>query len=271
MLRNDRLPILVQPEYIKKALSAGKHVLAEKPISKDVATATELLDWYNSNIKATTGGPTFTIAENFRFLESFIYASQQIASMGRVLGFRTRVTNMVKPGGKYFETAWRKKPEYQGGFLLDGGVHFIAATRLMLGEDAKPIKASAFTAQLQEHLPPVDTLNATMLLKNGASGTITLSFGTTFTGSEYAVACEQGTVWVSRGKVIVTKDGQEEVREFPDEGNGVKQEIRAWAESLTMGVPNERQSPEEALRDLIFLEACLQSGEKGGLPVELKL
>ena len=41
-----RLPILVQPDFIKKALSAGKHVLAEKPIAKDVATATELLDWY---------------------------------------------------------------------------------------------------------------------------------------------------------------------------------------------------------------------------------
>ncbi|KAF2873781.1 hypothetical protein BDV95DRAFT_488933 [Massariosphaeria phaeospora] len=268
------LPILAQPEYIKKALSAGKHVLAEKPIAKDVATATELLSWYHSNIK----GPTFTIAENFRFLGSYLYATEQIASLGRVLGFRTRVSNMVAPGGKYYETAWRKKPEYQGGFLLDGGVHFIAATRLMLGEAARPVKTSAFTAQLQEHLPPVDTLNATVQLKNGSSGTIALSFGTTFTGSEYAFACEKGTVTVTKDRVTVLKAGKdeskdftEEAERFPYEGNGVKQEIKAWAESLEKGVMNPRQSPEEALKDLELLEAMLKSGEQGGAAVELKL
>lgn len=268
------LPIPVQPEYIKKALSAGKHVLAEKPIAKDVETAKELLSWYNTHIKqsATANSPIFTIAENFRFFDSFIYASQQIASLGRVLGFRTRVTNMIEKGGKYYETAWRKTPEYQGGFLLDGGVHFVAATRLLLGVDAAPAKISAFTAQLQEHLPPIDTLNATVQLKNGASGTLTISFGTTFKGpGEYAVACENGTVTVSKGKVVLTQDGNEHVHEFPEEGNGVKQEVAAWARSLVDGQANPAQSPEEALKDLEIIEACIQSGEKGGAPVELKL
>ncbi|KAF2264734.1 NAD(P)-binding protein [Lojkania enalia] len=262
------LPILVQPDFIKKALLAGKHVLAEKPIAKDVATAIELLNWYNNTIKKPQG-PTFTIAENYRFLDSFVYASQQIPTLGPVLGFRTRMNAMVTPGGKYFETAWRKKPEYQGGFLLDGGVHFIAATRLMLGEAAAPVKTSAFTTQLQEHLPPVDTLNATILLKNGSSGTVSISFGTTFKGSEYAVACQKGTVTVSRGKVTVEEDGKEEVQEFPDEGNGVVQEIKAWAESLIKGDVDPRQSPEEALKDLVFLEQCLRSGENGGAPYSL--
>jgi predicted dehydrogenase len=158
-----------------------------------------------------------------------------------------------------------------GGFLLDGGVHFVAATRLLLGPSAAPTKISAFTAQLQEHLPPIDTLNATVLLKNGASGTFTISFGTTFSGSEYAVAAEKGTVTVTRGKVTVVKDGKEDVKEFPGEGDGVKQEVKAWAESLEKGQPNEKQSPEEALRDLEFLEASFNSGNNGGKPVELKL
>jgi predicted dehydrogenase len=263
------LPILNQPDYIRKALSAGKHVLAEKPIAKDIATATDLLNWYNSNIKGASK-PTFTIAENFRFLSSYAYGAEQARTLGRVLEFRTKVSMSVQPGSKYFETAWRKKPEYQGGFLLDGGVHFIAGTRLLLGKDAAPIKTSAFTAQTQEHLPPVDTLNATVLCKNGASGTISISFGTTFSGSEYAVACEKGVVTVSRGKVTTKNDGKEDVKEFPDEGSGVKAEIAAWAESLVKGEPNPLQSPEEALQDLILLEKCLKSGEDGGAPMELR-
>lgn len=262
------LPILVQPDFIKKALSAGKHVLAEKPIAKDVATATELLAWYKSHIS----GPTFSIAENFRFLSSYDHAAVQLSQLGRVLGFRVRVQNYVKQGGKYFETAWRKKPEYQGGFLLDGGVHFVAATRLILeAGGVKPVTTSAFSSQLQEHLPPVDTVDATVKLSNGANGTISLSFGTTFTGSEYTFAAEKGTVTVSRGKVTVVRDGNEDVKEFPEEGNGVKQEIAAWAKALDEGKPDPKQSPEEALRDLQLLEAMLQSGEKGGAPVELKL
>jgi len=164
-------------------------------------------------------------------------------------------------------------PEYQGGFLLDGGVHFVAATRLLLSGGGEKIKSvAAFTAQLQEHLPPVDTMNSTLLLSNGASGTLSISFGTTDTGSEYLVACEKGSVHVSRGKVTVTKDGKvTEEKEFNDEGNGVKQEIKGWAESLESGKWKEEQSPEEALRDLEVIESALKSGEQGGKPVELKL
>ncbi|KAF2004346.1 NAD(P)-binding protein [Amniculicola lignicola CBS 123094] len=265
------LPILAQPSYIRKALTANKHVLAEKPIAKDVATASELISWYTERILSSPPNPSpnpsppiFAIAENFRYLDSFVYASQQIALLGRILGFRTRVNNLVT-GGKYFETAWRKVPEYQGGFLLDGGVHFIAATRLMLGEGNQPVRTSAFTSQLQPHLPPVDTLTASVQLASGVSGTMDISFGTTFKGSEYAVACEGGSVWVSKGKVVVTdKEGKESVREFPEEGSGVVQEVKAWGESLERGKVNEEQSPEQALEDLKLLEAMLRSGEQGG-------
>jgi len=265
-----RLPILVQPDYIKKALSAGKHVIAEKPIAKDVATASELLSWISSNVPSS--GPTFSVAENFRFMESFLHAASQISSLGRILSFRTKIQNMVMPGGKYFETAWRKKPEYQGGFLLDGGVHFIAATRLMLeGGREKMEKLAAFTCQLQEHLPPVDTVDATVQLSSGVSGTLSMSFGTTLKGSEYAVACEKGSVVRTFGKVVTTVDGKEEVKEFPDEGNGVKQEINAWGEALQSGKRNEAQSGEQALKDLQVLEALLRSGEGGGKVVELQV
>ena len=148
----------------------------------------------------------------------------------------------------------------------------MAATRLLLqGAGQKVKRVSAFTAQLQEHLPPVDTLNAVLQLENGSSGTLSISVGTTDQGSEYVVACEKGVVTVSRGKVVVKRQGEEgETKEFPDEGNGVKQEIKAWAKSLEEGKRNEMQSPEEALKDLEILESCLKSGEQGGTPIDVE-
>ena len=242
-------------------------MLAEKPIAKDVSTAKDLVAW-TSNTSNTSA--TYSVAENFRYMDSFLHAYEQLKSLGRILTFRSRVSLFVAPGGKYYETPWRKVPEYQGGFLLDGGVHFIAATRLLLeGGGEKVAKLSAFTAQLQQHLPPVDTLHATLQLGSGASGTLSVSFGTTDSGSEYVIAAEKGTVTVTRSKVVVSKDGQEETKEFPEEGSGVKQEVQAWAEGLAQGKPNERQSPREALEDLKILEAALRSGEQGGKPVEV--
>jgi predicted dehydrogenase len=156
--------------------------------------------------------------------------------------------------------------------LLDGGVHFAAATRLLLSGAGEKIKSiSAFTAQLQKHLPPVDTLNSTLLLTNGSSGTLSISFGTTDTGSEYLIACEKGSVHVSMGKVTVKKDGKVvEEKEFKDEGAGVKQEVKAWAESLENGKWKKAHSGQEALGDLEVIESALKSGEQEGKTVELK-
>ena len=92
-----------------------------------------------------------------------------------------------------------------------------------------------------------------------------MSFGTTFTGSSYNVACEKGTVTISGNRVIIKlTDGKTTEKEFPEQGSGVPPEVAAWAESLVNGKPNSGQSPEEALADLEILEKMLRSGEGHG-------
>ena len=118
-------------------------MFAEKPIAKDLATAQDLLAWTQNSSNTSA---TYTVAENFRFIDSYVWGSEQVASLGRILTFRVRVAAMVQAGSKYYETEWRKKPDYQGGFVLDGGVHFVAATRLLLQggkQKASQTKATA--------------------------------------------------------------------------------------------------------------------------------
>ena len=135
-----------------------------------------------------------------------------------------------------------------------------------MGPENPLVSLSAYTTQLQEHLPPVDTIDATAKAKNGATGTISISFGTTLSGSEWTVACQDGVVSVTHAKVSIGN----KTEEVQDERSGVPPEVRAWGEGLAAGKANERQSPEEALADLELIEASLRSGEQGGKPIVLQ-
>ena len=95
-----------------------------------------------------------------------------------------------------------------------------------------------------------------MKTNTGVTGSFSVSFGTTLPDDfEYSVACELGSITVREGSVAVRKEGGEEAesRQFPDEGEGVVQEVEAWAKGIVAGGKTElsrRQSPEEALADL---------------------
>ncbi|KAF8542188.1 hypothetical protein BDD12DRAFT_916357 [Trichophaea hybrida] len=258
------LPIPIQPSVIHACLLARKHVLSEKPIAPTIASACELLQ-FSRPLSALWG-----VGENYRFQSSWYYARDAIVKFGRILNFNVQVSSMVEGSNRYYHTSWRKTPKYQGGFILDGGVHFVAGLRILLGsEEVK--RVAAFSAANMEYLPPVDTVNAVMRTKGGKVGYFALSFGTTMKGFEFTVACEGGVVVVGGGgKVKVTpRGGEETVKDFSEEKNGVEQEVKAFAKAILEGKLDERQTPENALKDLELIEKMLLSGEKDGESMEI--
>ncbi|KAJ5166004.1 hypothetical protein N7492_006300 [Penicillium capsulatum] len=255
----DRLPILVQPDFIRKALLAGKHVLSEKPIAKDVATAQDLLDWYRANID--TSKVFWAVGENFRYMTKFVFAAEQIQKLGPVRQFRVNVHTLMKPDNKYYLTSWRKNPEYQGGFLLDGGVHMVAGLRFILGPTEHISTVCAQSQQLQEYLPPVDTIDAVVQTESGATGVVSLSWGSLFSDNIFEFACENGVVKMHFDGVTV--NGIDHPIEF--DGKGVAPEVAEFATAIGNGRHVEsRQSPEQALADLEVLQQMLQSGMRHG-------
>lgn len=210
------------------------------------------------------------MAENYRFYPSFAYAAQQASSLGPATHFSVRATSMIEAEtNKWYKTSWRQKPEYQGGFLLDGGVHFAAATRLLLGRgESSALEVRAVTKQIQEHLPPIDSVSAVVTTKAGGSGVYQVSVGSHSSAFEWDFAYRGGSVKVEGETVTVKPSGGEAVVKVFERTSGVSEEVDAWARGLVEGVQNPLQSPEEALADVEFMEKMFVSGEREGAVVK---
>lgn len=97
------VPIMVQPELIRKAHAAGKHVLSEKPIAKDLSTAQDLIKAYNS--QPTKG--QWGVGENLRFFHSISKGAEILREMdGELVTFRTSMYTLVNEDNKFFQTDW---------------------------------------------------------------------------------------------------------------------------------------------------------------------
>ena len=105
------LPITKQPEVILKALAAGKHVLSEKPIAKDVATGIDLVQRYVSEYKPK--GLIWRVAENYEYEPAYRGAGEYIrdGQIGRVISFSATGLVPTSKDNKYYKTDWRTVPD----------------------------------------------------------------------------------------------------------------------------------------------------------------
>lgn len=150
-------------------------------------------------------------------------------------------------------------------------MHFVAGLRLLLNAARQEVdQLSARTTLLQKKLAPVDTVHAILTTQSGRSGTFSVSFGTEFkSGFQIQVVTTHGSVTVTPVEVTTIRKGAdgnkaEEKKEFGFTA-GVKPEVEAFQRSIEAGKVDEKQSPEQALKDLEILEGMLKSGEKGGV------
>lgn len=167
-------------------------------------------------------------------------------------------------------TEWRQTPDYQGGFVLDGGIHVVAGLRLILsGAEDALATLSAQACLQQAHLAPVDTVDAVVKTRGGATGAVSLSYGSPFRDSVFEFGCADGGVVTLDGD-RVTVDG--ESYEVPFQGRCVKEEIAEFGAAVVgaRGVP-ERLRPREAMADLEVVERMLESSGRDGERVKLEL
>ncbi|KAJ3160077.1 hypothetical protein HDU88_008349 [Geranomyces variabilis] len=286
------LPVGAQEEVVKRALQSGKHVLSEKPIAGTAAAARELVDWYTS---ITSPRPVWVVAENWRAEPAVLHAAELVRTRGRgvVRTFSLSCLLETKPDNQYVATGWRvgAASVVTGGFLMDGGVHWVAMLRACLGGEIA--RVAAFTGLSLPYCAPVDTVSGAVVLApstggNGAAGTINICFAASGRPFDVSmmVICETGTVSVRCGPaksggggrvftVTWTPEGGdgEDTREF--DFAGIEAEFQHFADVVSGGTSNGKPdtrldlSPQQALADVLVVEGLIRSGEQGGAPVSV--
>jgi NDP-hexose-3-ketoreductase len=157
------LPPGLHPEWIKRALRAGKHVLAEKPLTTSAA------DTKSAVALAQQQG--LVLMENFMFLRHTQHAAvhELIAegAIGEVRAFEATFAIPARPRGDI-----RYRAELGGGALLDVGGYPVRAAQLFLGQG---LRVRGATLRQDAQLG-VDTGGAA-LLADGDGVTAQVTFG----------------------------------------------------------------------------------------------
>lgn len=270
-----------QVEMSLKLLKAGKHVLQEKPAAVSVREAETALSCYNSIYTNVPGQPIWAVAENYRFEPAFVESKKLMAEIGDMMSIQVIIEGSMNSSNPYFSSIWRRN--FNGGFVLDMGVHFIAGLRMLVGCEITSV--SATTSHVDMSLPPPDSISSLFQLENGCSGVFVMVVSSRSPKIIWRVVGLNGTLQVERGNKegkhgylvsLINTDGQSRVSFFPF--SGVTEELKAFIHDISQAALEKnscyeaepRSSFLEGARDIAILEAMLESGMKQGAPVEVK-
>ena len=195
------------------ALNAGKHVLCEKPMGRNLREASEI------GSAARASGCLFKLGFTLRFHPAIRRAHELCATghLGQLFFIHAMYGHGGRPG---YESEWRGNVEQAGGGeLLDQGVHLLDLARWFLGEVDV---VSALTPRWYWSVDPLED-NAFVLLRGDRGQVASLH--------------ASWTVWKNRFLFeVVGRDGYARV-----EGLGGTYGL----ESLAVGRRNSRGGPPE--------------------------
>jgi predicted dehydrogenase len=237
-------------------LESGLHVLCEKPLSVDLASAHRMVD------TAERKNAVFTMASKFRYVDDVTAAKSLVASgmIGHLVLFEN-----VFAGRVDMTHRWNSNPAVSGGgVLIDNGTHSLDITRYFLGElvDIQVIEGHRI-----QDLPVEDTVRLFARNKSQVLASIDLS---------WSVSKEQPyflSIYGSAGTLLVGWRESKYRRSVDNDwtvfGNGYSK-VQAFTRQLEnfagaiRGTESLVVTPADGLASVAVVEAAYRSMARGG-------
>jgi predicted dehydrogenase len=269
---------------VDEALAAGRAVFCEKPLSTDLASATELVGAVDSAGVPSQSGLVLRSAPVFRALRDLV----ESGALGQPMAAVFRDDQYFPTQGTYAST-WRADvAQAGGGCLIEHSIHDVDILRFCFGEVDS---VAARIANVSGHEGVEDVASVSLSFTSGFEAQLTsvwhdvLSRGST---RRMEVLCREGVVWLKnefRGPLHIQTSEGKEVRACPspewvdalpladDEiGLAVRAYVeadRAFVDAVGAGRP-PHPSLAEALVAHRLVDAAYRSSASGGLPVHLR-
>jgi predicted dehydrogenase len=226
------LPNAAHADWIERALAAGKHVLAEKPLTTSVSRTRELI--------AMARRRGLVLMENVMFLHhSQHMAVRQLledGAIGELRAFHASFAVPMRPAGDI-----RHSAELGGGALLDTGVYPVRAAMSFLDNELDVVSA----VLTSRHGRPVESAGSALLC-TGDGVSAHLTFGL---DHAYRSGYE---LWGSAGRIVLehaftppadhvplvrleNRSGVDEILLAPDDQ--VANALNAFATAIRSGRP----------------------------------
>ncbi len=255
------------------ALSAGKHVLCEKPMATNREDARAMMD------AAKKAGKYLMIGLNQRLMPPHVKAKKILQSgvLGNVLAFRTAFKHpgpegwSVDAGKSWFF----KKGQAFMGVTGDLGVHKADLLRWLLGQEF--VEVSGFVSTLDKRdgegaLIDLDD-NALLTLKTdkGVIGSMILSWTNYGAEENYTVLyCQKGVLSLGTdptyGVIVDYRNGEKELHKVGEMSTNIKQVasgiIDAFTQSIATKTPPEIDGM-EGYRSLDVILSAMEAAKSG--------
>ncbi len=248
------LPIELNYQVAKDALQAGKHVFLEKPLAAFLSEAEKLLDFEDKNSLVTM------VAENYRYRAIFQQVKKylQQGKIGEPYAVFWNKFVLMTLKDKW-ATKWRCNHKYPGGFLTDGGIHFIAGLREMFGDINYGI---AFTRGVNSEIGEMDSMSFLFRTDKNVSGVLNTYFSSKGYEIEDSILISgsQGSILIGNNTLIVKNEKGVKSEEII-EGMGYKEEFEDFYRGICSG-KKVKSSFYEAYKDLKVLLGAFNSTDK---------
>jgi predicted dehydrogenase len=248
-------PPLFHEAHCCAFLEKGVHVLCEKPLSINSASAVAMLN------AAKKGNAVFTMASKFRFVDDVTDAKEFVESgkLGDIILYENCFSGKVD-----MTKRWNSNPEVSGGgVLIDNGTHSLDIMRYLLGNLREIRVVEGIRVQ---SMSVEDTVHVFVRAESGAMGCIDLSWSL-HKPSDYFISLygTEGTLQIGwRGSRYKLNDD----KDWTTFGTGYDK-IGAFRNQLTNfvgAIQNGEEliiKPEDGVASVCTVEAAYEALERG--------